>query len=77
MARSGKIEKSNSETLSKILVPIEALKVKEFLSIKETCSLVGISRMTLHRLIKSGKIKVANIGRKVIIKRSDINTLFK
>ena len=75
--RGGKIEKSNTETLTRILLPIEALRVKEYLNINETCSLIGISRMTLYRLIKGGQIKAANIGRKVIIKRSEIDRLMK
>ncbi|MFP4088952.1 MAG: helix-turn-helix domain-containing protein [Cyclobacteriaceae bacterium] len=53
------------------------LREKEFLSIAETCSLLGASRMTLYRQIKGGKIKAAKIGRRTIIKRSEIEKLFQ
>jgi excisionase family DNA binding protein len=64
--------RSNAETKSKVLGPLEILKTKEFLSIGEACELIGISRMTLHRQIKAGKIKVGGIGRRVIIRKKDL-----
>lgn len=53
------------------------LKDKEFLSIAETCELLGISRMTLNRLRQKEIIFAAKIGGRVIIKRSEIEKLFK
>ncbi|WKN29743.1 helix-turn-helix domain-containing protein [Porifericola rhodea] len=55
----------------------QQLKDKEFLSIAETCTLLGASRMTLYRQIKGGKIKAAKIGRRTIIKRTEIEKLFQ
>lgn len=52
------------------------LQQKEFLSIIEACALLGASRMTIYRLIKSGKVKATKIGRRTIIKRSEIDKLF-
>lgn len=49
---------------------------KEFLSISETCQLLGASRMTIYRQIKAGTIPVAKIGRRTIIKRSIIDKMF-
>lgn len=49
---------------------------KEFLSIKETCQLLGTSRMTLYRQIKSGGILAAKVGSRTIIKRTEIEKLF-
>lgn len=46
---------------------------KEFLTIKETCALLGVSRSTLHRYIKNQKIEIKKLSKKVIIKRKDIN----
>lgn len=46
----------------------EQLKHKDFLSIDETCKLLGTSRMTIYRQIKSGNIKAGKIGRRTIIK---------
>ena len=49
---------------------------KEYLSIAETCSLLGASRMTIYRQIKRGTIPAAKIGRRTIIKRSELEKLF-
>lgn len=51
----------------------EEINKKEFLSIKETCVLLGISRTTLYRQTKRGEIKTINIGKRVIIKRADLS----
>jgi excisionase family DNA binding protein len=52
------------------------VKQKEFLSIDETCQLVGASRWTIYRLIDKGKLKAANLGSRVIIPRKEIDNLF-
>lgn len=52
------------------------LKHKDFLSIAETCELLGTSRMTIYRQIKNGSIQSAKIGRRTIIKRTEIEKLF-
>jgi excisionase family DNA binding protein len=53
------------------------LSSKEFLSIKEAAELLGASRWTIQRMIKSSKISHAKVGRRTIIKRSEINKLFQ
>jgi len=50
---------------------------KEFLSIAETCQLLGASRMTIYRQIKAGNIHAAKLGRRTIIKKSSINQIFE
>ncbi len=50
---------------------------KEFLSIKETCQLIGASRWTIYRMIDAGSIKAAKLGSRTIISRKGINNLFK
>jgi excisionase family DNA binding protein len=55
----------------------EQLKDKDFLSIDETCKLLGTSRMTIYRQIKSGNIKAGKIGRRTIIQRTEIDKLFQ
>lgn len=55
----------------------EQLKQKEYLSIAEASQLLGASRMTLHRQIKKGTIQIAKLGRRTIIKKSEIEKLFK
>lgn len=49
---------------------------KQFLSIEETCTLLGASRMTIYRQIKQGNLKAAKLGRRTIIQRSEIDKLF-
>ncbi len=51
------------------------IQSKEYLSIKETCLLLGISRMSLYRYIKNKTIVPSSIGGKVIIKKQAINDL--
>lgn len=77
LAKGKKIEGSNLQTLTKLTQPIEAVKAKEYLSVAESCKLIGISRMTLHRLIKANKIKSGSIGRRVIIRKSEIEKLLQ
>ncbi|MEX0966740.1 MAG: helix-turn-helix domain-containing protein [Bacteroidia bacterium] len=55
----------------------EQVSQKAFLSIAETCKLLGTSRMTLYRQIKTGNIKAGKVGRRTIIKRSSIEKLFQ
>jgi len=73
--RAEKIKRSNTETTRIITQPIEQLKAKEFLSIKEVCQLVGISRRTVYRLIEQGDLKKIKVGSRTLIKRSALNRL--
>lgn len=50
---------------------------KDFLSIAETCTLLGASRMTIYRQIKKGNIKAGKLGNRVIIKRAELEKLFQ
>lgn len=52
------------------------LNAKEFLSVQDAAALIGASRWTIQRLIKSSKIKATKIGRRTIISRSEIDKLF-
>jgi len=73
--RAEKVEQSNAETKQIKNLPIEQLKVKEFLSITEVCLLVGISRRTVYRLIEQGDLKKIKVGSRTLIKRSALNRL--
>lgn len=74
--RDVKIKKATPIILNNTEFNQSQLKQKEFLSIVEVCALIGASRMTIYRQIKSGKIKATKIGRRTIIKRSEIDNLF-
>lgn len=54
-------------------VDLKEIQVKEYLSIKETCLLLGVSRMSLHRYFKQKLIKPSKLGGKVIIQRKSID----
>ena len=71
-----KIKISNSETVTKALIPYEILNSKPYLSISETCKLIGISRSTLYRIIQKQKINSHKIGNRTIIRNIDVKNLF-
>jgi len=75
--RAAKIEASNRETQQIISKPIVELKAKEFLTITETCSLLSISRWTIWRAIKRDELNAGKIGRRTLIRRSDLDKLFE
>ncbi len=74
--RAAKVEAVIVETKQIKLKPIEDLKAKEFLSITDACELLGISRWSIWRSIKRNDIKALKIGKRTLIKRSEIDKLF-
>jgi excisionase family DNA binding protein len=52
------------------------LKDKDFLSIQEASILLGTSRWTIQRMIKSNRLPIAKFGDRTIIKRTSIDNLF-
>ncbi len=50
---------------------------KEFLSIKDVSLLLGISRITIYKLIKNNRLKAVKFGNRTILRRSDINMLYE
>lgn len=74
--RKEKIDSIPSKEIQAIDFRVSNYMDKEFLSIKETCELLGASRMTIHRQIKKGFIPAVKLGTRVIIKRSEIDKLF-
>lgn len=73
--RAGKVEQSNKETQRIKTQPIEQLKAKAFLSIADTCKLIGISRRTVYRIIERGELITGKAGKRTIIRRSDLEQL--
>ena len=74
--RQIKVGVSNNETLVKINVSREVVEKKDYLTIKDACLLLNISRTTLWRLTKEERIMVYKIGDRSIIKRDEIQNLF-
>lgn len=73
--RAVKVKASNTETQRIKTHPIEELKAKAFLSIAETCKLVGISRRTVYRMIERRELITGKAGKRTIIRRSDLEQL--
>lgn len=71
-----KIAASDKTTQQQKEKPLKQLQAKEFLTGKDACQLFSISRTTLWRLIKEGKLKTANIGKRIIIRKTDLHNLF-
>ncbi len=71
-----KIIQSNKETRTLINLPIEEIKGKEFLSVRDASILLGCSIRSIYRLIENGTIKAINLGERMTrIKRSELNSL--
>lgn len=71
------IETNQNKLLSITELNLEAINQKDYLSIKEAHVLLGISERTIYRLMRDGKIPVTKLGRRTIIKRSEIDKLFR
>ena len=52
------------------------IKAKDYLSITETCAVIGVSRNTLFRWIKSNLLTTYQHGTKHLIKKEDIIKIF-
>ena len=76
--RTFNIEKSDKETFSFKIKPIEELKAKEFLTVREVAKLLNCSLRTTYRLISMGSLKATNLfERKTLVRRADIEILFE
>lgn len=71
--RQEKIDKVTQTVKEENFSP--TIKDKEFLSIKESSLLLGVSRWTIYRLIEKELLNSKKIGRRVIIKKVDIEKL--
>jgi len=76
--REAKISKSNAESKKEITFSLEAVKAKEYLTVKEAATLLNCSQRAIYYNINCGFIKAVNLGKRVTrIKRSVIDKLFE
>jgi len=76
--RDEKVNLSNKQTQKIKTQSIEVLKAKEFLTVRNVATLLNSSVRTVYRWIEQGNIKAVNIAqRKTLVKRSDLDKLFK
>ena len=75
--RAEKINKSNAETTRIKQQPIEQLKAKEFLTVREVAQLLNCSVRSAYYYIECGTISAVNLGQRMTrVKRSEIDKLF-
>ncbi|MBK8486131.1 MAG: helix-turn-helix domain-containing protein [Saprospiraceae bacterium] len=76
--RKLKVEQSNIETQLIKAKPLEDLKSKEFLKVREVAKLLNCSVRSIYYYIESGNIKAVNLGQRITrVKRSEIDKLFE
>ena len=75
--RAGKVEESNKETHQLKVKPIEELKAKEFLTVRDVAALLNCSVRLVYNYIEVGKIKAVNLSQRLTrVRRSEIDNLF-
>jgi excisionase family DNA binding protein len=76
--RTGKVEVSNKETQRIKSQPIEELKAKEFLTVRDIATLLNCSVRSVYYYIESGTIRATNLGQRITrVKRSELDKLFE
>tara|TARA_R110000744_G_scaffold76330_1_gene151207 strand:+ start:324 stop:878 length:555 start_codon:yes stop_codon:yes gene_type:complete len=76
--RAENIEQSNAETIRIKQQPVEQLKAKEFLTVREVSQLLNCSVRSAYYYIESGTISAVNLGQRLTrIKRTEIDKLFQ
>ncbi len=76
--RTGKVEVSNKETQRIKTQPIEELKAKEFLTVRDIATLLNCSVRSVYYYIESGTIRATNLGQRITrVKRSELDKLFE
>ncbi len=75
--RIEKIEAAKAETQAIKAKPIEKLKAKEFLTVRDVATLLNCSLRSVYYYIETGNIKAVNLGQRITrVKRSEIDKLF-
>lgn len=74
--RNKKIKVSNTEMTKGVSITIAKIQARDFLSIDDTCKLLGVSRWTVSRAIKEKRLRAVNLGKRIVIKRTEIDRLF-
>ncbi len=76
--RNAKIEASDQQTYQLKTKPMQELKAKEFLTVREVSLLLNCSVRSIYYYIENGTIKGVNLGQRVTrVKRSEIDQLFE
>ena len=69
---------TNKETQRIKTQPIEELKAKEFLTVRDIATLLNCSVRSVYYYIESGTIRATNLGQRITrVKRSELDKLFE
>ncbi len=75
--RNAKVEVSNQQTLTHRLKPINEIKAKEYLTVKDVAQLLSINIRTVYHLIECNQLKALKISERVTrIRKADIEGMF-
>ena len=70
-------EKRKQQILQESAAIIAEIQTRPYITVAEAVVLFGISKNTIHRLIKAGKIPAVNLGERLTrISRTHIETMF-
>ena len=70
-------EERNKQFLQENAATIAEIQTRPYITIAEVVTLFGISKNTIHRLIKAGKIPAVNLGKRLTrISRTHIEAMF-
>ena len=69
--RQERNQAAQRENLEKISAPIKTLQKREYVNVEEAAIILGVSRWTVQRAIKQGKLESAKfLGRRIISQKS-------
>lgn len=76
--RAAKVEVSNKETQRIKTQPIEEIKAREFLTVRNVATLLNCSIRSVYYYIENGNINAVNLGQRITrVKRSELDKLFE
>ena len=75
--RNSQVQAAEQKVKEKtVLQPLQELQSKAYLSISETATILGLTRMSIYNLIYSGKLRASKLsGRLTLIRKEDIETM--
>jgi len=69
--RQERIVHATQENLEKLSAPLKELQAPHYLSVEEAATLLGVSRWTIQRAIKRGRLQTLKVlGRRIIPQKS-------
>lgn len=75
--RAKRINSCITETAIIKSLPMEEIRLKEYLTVKEVAALLGCSARSVYLYIGTGNISAVNLGQRITrVKRSEIDKLF-